>query len=163
MAGVTSHPIVEAIVARFGGARRIVEVGVGRRCEVARALAEALPGARIVATDRDPRAVRSHATCRTVRTVLDDALAPDPCIYVGASVVYAREPPADLLPALQRISDEAGADLVVAPRPEDARMCLAPAWVALDPHNLVFMRPPALHVAASRRTGRAGHSRPMPP
>jgi len=79
----------EAIVARLADATVAVEVAVGTRPDVARALAER--GVDVTATDVSPREVPDGVTF-----VRDDLLDPDLDVYRGADVVYARNLPAEL-------------------------------------------------------------------
>lgn len=67
----------------------LVEVGIGRRTDVARELADR--GCRIVATDVHPR-----ETPAGVGFVLDDVVDPDPAIYADAGAIYALNLPPEL-------------------------------------------------------------------
>ncbi len=74
---------------------RAVEIGIGRRTDPARALAER--GVSVTATDIDDRDVPEG-----VQFVRDDIVDPDPAVYTGADVVYARNLPPELhRPALE--------------------------------------------------------------
>jgi uncharacterized UPF0146 family protein len=68
---------------------RAVEVGVGRRPDVAAALAER--GRTVAATDITERPVPDG-----VRFVRDDVTDPDPTVYAGADLVYALNCPPEL-------------------------------------------------------------------
>ncbi len=67
----------------------LVEVGIGRRTDVARALADR--GCRITATDLHPR-----ETPAGVGFVLDDVTDPDRSIYADAGAIYALNLPPEL-------------------------------------------------------------------
>ncbi|MDS0476706.1 UPF0146 family protein [Natrinema sp. 1APR25-10V2] len=89
----------------LAGYERVVEVGIGRRTETARALADR--GVSVTATDVHERAVPDGVTF-----VRDDVVDPDPTVYAGADAVYARNLPPELhRPALEAARD-AGADFL---------------------------------------------------
>lgn len=77
------------IVARLGGFERAVEVGIGRRTDVAAGLASR--GTRVTATDVVPRAVPAG-----VRFVRDDVTAPDRAVYADADLLYGLNLPGEL-------------------------------------------------------------------
>ncbi|WP_049922031.1 UPF0146 family protein [Halopiger djelfimassiliensis] len=80
-------------------ADHVVEVGIGRRTDLARALTK--KGVSVTATDVYERAVPDG-----VRFVRDDVTDPDPSIYAAADVVYARNLPPELhRPALEVARD----------------------------------------------------------
>ncbi|MHB9288612.1 UPF0146 family protein [Halobacteriales archaeon Cl-PHB] len=78
-----------ALVERLRPFDSVVEVGVGRRPELAGALAES--GVTVTATD-----VRDRPVPDGVRFVRDDVTAPDRSVYAGADAVYALNLPAEL-------------------------------------------------------------------
>lgn len=79
----------------LAGYERAVEIGIGHRSDPARALAER--GVSVTATDIYDRDVPEG-----VRFVRDDIVDPDPAVYAGADVVYARNLPPELhRPALE--------------------------------------------------------------
>ena len=82
-------PTCRAIVGRLSDFERVVEVGIGTRTEVARALADA--GATVTATDVHPRAVPEG-----VRFARDDVTDPDPALYRDADAIYALNLPPEL-------------------------------------------------------------------
>ncbi len=74
---------------------RVVEVGVGRRLDLARALAER--GVTVTATDIYDRDVPAGVTF-----VRDDVVDPEPSVYADADAIYARNLPPELhRPALE--------------------------------------------------------------
>jgi uncharacterized UPF0146 family protein len=80
----------------------VVEVGIGRRTDVAAALADA--GATVTATDVVDRAVPDG-----VRFVRDDVTDPDPGVYRDADAVYALDCPPELHRALRDVARDADA------------------------------------------------------
>lgn len=96
-----SGPIVDRL-ARFD---RVVEVGVGRRPDVASALADR--GVRVTATDVTPRTVPE-----SVAFVLDDVTVPDPDIYADADAVYALDLPPELHRPVAAVAREQDAEFV---------------------------------------------------
>ena len=85
-------PVVERLAAladRGADAGPVVELAVGRRADVASALADR--GFDVVATDLHERSVTASVTF-----VRDDLTDPDPAHYRGASLLYARNLPAEL-------------------------------------------------------------------
>jgi len=78
-----------SLVARLARFDRVVEVGVGRRPEIAAALADR--GVSVTATDVHERWVPDG-----VRFVRDDATDPDRRVYVGADALFARNLPPEL-------------------------------------------------------------------
>ncbi|PSP83379.1 hypothetical protein BRC83_07205 [Halobacteriales archaeon QS_1_68_17] len=79
----------DALAARLRRFDRLVEVGIGRRTDLAAALADA--GATVVATDLRERPVPPGVTF-----VRDDVTDPDPSVYAGADAVYALNLPPEL-------------------------------------------------------------------
>jgi uncharacterized UPF0146 family protein len=78
-----------AVVDLLAGYGRLVEVGVGRRGDVAAALADR--GCEVTATDIHDRGVPSG-----VRFVRDDVTDPDEAVYADADAVYALNCPPEL-------------------------------------------------------------------
>ncbi|MFC7229157.1 UPF0146 family protein [Salinirubellus salinus] len=93
----------EALVARLEGHGRAVEVGVGRRPDVARALAAR--GVDVTATD-----VHERPTPTEVRFVRDDVTDPTLAHYRGAGVVYALNCPPELQRPLVDVARRVGAE-----------------------------------------------------
>lgn len=88
-----------ALVDRLARYDTVVEVGVGRRPDVAAALAER--GVDVTATDVVERAVPSP-----VRFVVDDVTGPDAAVYTGADAVYALNCPPELHRPLRAVARE---------------------------------------------------------
>ncbi|MFC6861990.1 UPF0146 family protein [Halomicroarcula sp. GCM10025817] len=91
-----------ALVSRLEVADRVVEVGVGARPGVAGDLAAA--GVSVTATDIEPRPVPEG-----VRFVVDDVTDPDPSVYAGADVVFARHLPPELHRPVRDVARSVGA------------------------------------------------------
>ncbi|RQG92103.1 hypothetical protein EA473_17775 [Natrarchaeobius chitinivorans] len=83
---------------------RLVEIGIGRRADLAAALAKA--DVAVTATDVYPRAVPDG-----VRFVRDDVVDPDPDVYADAEAVYARNLPPELHRPTLEVAREADATL----------------------------------------------------
>ncbi|MFC6904836.1 UPF0146 family protein [Halalkalicoccus tibetensis] len=83
----------------------LVEVGIGRRTDVARALADR--GRRVTATDVHPR-----ETPDGVLFVLDDVVEPDPAIYDEAGAIYALNLPPELHRPTRDLARRVDADLL---------------------------------------------------
>ena len=83
----------------LAGYERVVEIGIGRRTDLARALADR--GVSVTATDVHDRAVPDGVTF-----VRDDVVDPDPSVYADADAIYARNLPPELhRPALEAARD----------------------------------------------------------
>jgi len=95
----------DALVRRLARYDRVVEVGIGRRTDVAAALAAR--GVGVVATD-----IHDRSTPEGVAFVRDDVTDPDPAVYADADAVYALNAPPELHRALRAVADRADADLL---------------------------------------------------
>ncbi|ELZ20509.1 hypothetical protein C477_06361 [Haloterrigena salina JCM 13891] len=84
---------------------RLVEVGIGRRTDVAAALADR--GVAVTATDVHDRPVPDG-----VRFVRDDIVDPDPAVYAAADAIYALNLPPELHRPALAVAREADADLL---------------------------------------------------
>jgi len=122
--------LVDWIKQNYGDAEKIVEVGVGHRIDVAERISEALPRAEILVTDKDESWVRSRKT-RRIRAVADDVLLPNLNVYRGASLVYSLNPPGEIVPALERLADRIGADLIVVPISDEQHELRKDKWQEL--------------------------------
>ena len=77
------------------GYDRVVEIGIGRRTDLAERLAKA--GVSVTATD-----IYSREVPDGVAFVRDDVVDPDPAVYADADAIYARNLPPELhRPALE--------------------------------------------------------------
>jgi len=87
---------------------RVVEVGVGGRFDVARALAER--GVAVTVTDVDPDALApGGGRPEGVTAVRDDVTDPDPAVYRGGDLVYALRCPPELHGPLAGVAGRVGA------------------------------------------------------
>ncbi|SER26799.1 UPF0146 family protein [Natrinema salaciae] len=84
---------------------QVVEIGIGRRTELARALADR--GVSVTATDVYDRDVPDG-----VGFVRDDVVDPDPSVYAGADAVYARNLPPELHRPALAVARDAEADFL---------------------------------------------------
>jgi len=95
---------IEALADRLSGYDRLVEIGIGRRPDLAAALAER--DRPVVATDVYVRPVPEG-----VRFVRDDVTDPDPAVYADADAIYALNLPPELHRPALAVAREADADL----------------------------------------------------
>ena len=122
--------LVDWIKQNYGDVKKIIEVGVGHRIEVAERISEALPHAEIIVTDKDESWVRSRKPGR-IRTVADDVLLPNLNLYRGASLIYSLNPPGEIIPALEQLADRVGADLLVVPISDEQHELRLDNWQEL--------------------------------
>lgn len=99
----------------YAESEKVVEVGVGRRDETARALSEA--GFEVVATDT--RGVEDDV-CEGVEFVHDDVASPDTRVYEGASLVYSLRPPYEIHAEVDGVARSVGADTLLYPLADEA-------------------------------------------
>ena len=95
----------EYIIANYGDASLIVEVGVGGFLLVALTLQEHL-NMDIIMTDIKPY----HD-----EVVVDDITNPDLNIYEDATLIYSIRPPEELQKHIIMVSESVGADLIIKP------------------------------------------------
>jgi uncharacterized UPF0146 family protein len=93
------------LVTRLSDRDRVVEVGIGRRPEVARRLAAC--GVAVTATD-----LHDRPTPEGVRFVRDDVTDPDPDVYAGTDAVYACHCPPELQRPAREAARSAGASFL---------------------------------------------------
>jgi len=93
----------DAIADRLAAYERMVEVGVGRRPDVAAALADR--GTTVTATDVHERKVPPG-----VAFAVDDVTAPDLSLYADADAIYALNCPPELHRPLRDVARAVGAD-----------------------------------------------------
>lgn len=92
----------EAIVDRLAR-ERVIEVGIGRRTDVAGALVER--GTAVVATDVYPQEVPEG-----VEFVIDDVVSPTCSVYEGADLLYALNLPPELHRPARDVARRVGAE-----------------------------------------------------
>ncbi|WP_254521422.1 UPF0146 family protein [Natrinema caseinilyticum] len=95
----------ESMVGYLADYERVIEIGIGRRTDLARALAER--GVSVTATDVYDRDVPVE-----VQFVRDDVVDPDSSIYADADAVYARNLPPELHRPALAVARDADADLL---------------------------------------------------
>lgn len=122
---------------------RVLEVGAGRRLDVAVALAGAFPDAEVLMTDRKapdlPAGVPGNVRAAAL-DLEDGADAPGSAggSPLDADVVVAVRLPPELWPAAEALADRLGAPLVVHPLPEET-----PPEAYEQVHPGVYVRRPA--------------------
>ena len=97
-----SRRTVLALIEHLERHERLVEVGVGRRSDVAAGLADR--GRTVTATDVHERSVPEG-----VRFVLDDVTDPDEAVYAGADALYALNLPPELHRPLVALAERVNA------------------------------------------------------
>lgn len=102
---VDRNPDTSALVDRLTRYDRAVEIGVGRRPDVASSLTAC--GVAVTATDIHPRPVPPN-----VRFVIDDVVDPDVSVYTDADVLYARHFPPELHRPARAVAAATGAPLL---------------------------------------------------
>ncbi len=111
----------------YSHARKIVEVGVGHRIDVAIQVKTRLPNAEVVVTDNDESWVRAHRTPK-VKAVVDDVSNPKLAIYEGAELIYSLHSPVELVPSLVRLANLVGADLLLVPVTDEQEVFHGSQW-----------------------------------
>ncbi|MHB8603967.1 MAG: UPF0146 family protein [Thermoplasmatota archaeon] len=102
-----AHELPPALTTLARGARKIVEVGVGRVWATALAMKAIAPRAEIVVTD-----VRADALAgapRDLVAVVDDVTRPTLSLYDGAAIVYGVRLPEELQVPTARLARKIGA------------------------------------------------------
>ena len=122
--------LVDWVKQNYRDAEKIIEVGVGHRINVAERISEALPHATILVTDKDESWVRSRRPGR-IRAVADDVLLPNLNVYRGASLMYSINPPGEIIPALEKLADRVGADLLLVPISDEQHELREDKWQQL--------------------------------
>ncbi len=95
----------DAVVATLASATTVVEVAIGKRTDIAAALADR--GVAVMATD-----VRDRTTPEGVRFVRDDLTDPDASLYRGAEILFAQNLPAELQRPTLELAETVGAKFV---------------------------------------------------
>ncbi len=122
--------LVDWVKQNYSDARKIIEVGVGHRIDVAERISKALPRAEILVTDKDESWVRSRESGR-IRAIADDVMFPSLKLYQGASLVYCLHPPGEILPGLEKVANGVGADLLIVPISDEGHGLPQNKWRAL--------------------------------
>jgi len=128
--------LVDWIRQNYSDARKIIEIGVGHRIEVAERISQALPLAEVLVTDKDEAWVRSRIPGR-IKAIADDVMFPSLTLYRGASLVYSLHPPGELLPALESLASRVGADLLIVPISDEQHDLQRDKWQELVIHGRI--------------------------
>jgi uncharacterized protein len=102
------------VAENYASAKKIVEVGVGHRIDVAINVKTRLPNAEVIVTDKNESWIRSHRSSK-VKALVDDVVSPRLAVYEGAGLIYSLQPPVELVPSLVKLVEKIGADLLVVP------------------------------------------------
>jgi len=142
---------VRYIKENYSGARKIVEVGVGHRIDVALMVKLYIPNAEVIVTDKDEKWIRTRKTPK-VRAVADDVAFPSMPVYEGAGLIYSLQPPLELVPSMIELAGKVSADLLIAPLRDEqeafhranwskvVREGRTVGWVLVARHNTRFSR-----------------------
>lgn len=106
MSTIEYKDIAQFICDNYSG-RKVIEVGVGRRHEVAQMINGCVD---LTVTDIEPVAHGSG-----VRFVMDDVFEPDMDIYMNAGLIYSIRPPIEMQGAIGVIAEQVGSDMVIRP------------------------------------------------
>lgn len=151
MAQVVFENFVRYIKENYSGARKIVEVGVGHRIDVALMVKLYIPTAEVIVTDKDEKWIRTRKTPK-VRAVADDVAFPSMPVYEGAGLIYSLQPPLELVPSMIELAGKVSADLLIAPLRDEqeafhranwskvVREGRTVGWVLAARHNTRFSR-----------------------
>ena len=115
------------VAENYSHTRKIVEVGVGHRIDVAIQVKTRLPDAEVVVTDNDESWVRAHRTPK-VKAVVDDVSNPKLALYEGAGLIYSLHPPVELVPSLVSLANLVGADLLLVPVTDEQEVFHGSQW-----------------------------------
>jgi uncharacterized protein len=115
------------VAENYAAAKKIVEVGVVHRIDVANDVKTRLPNVEVIVTDSDQACIRNHRA-QSVRAVVDDVLRPRLTLYSGAGLVYSIQPPVELLPSLVRLARRVDADLLVVPIMDEQEAFQDASW-----------------------------------
>jgi len=151
LAQVVFENLVRYIKENYSGARKIVEVGVGHRIDVALMVKLYIPTAEVIVTDKDEKWIRTRKTPK-VRAVADDVAFPSMPVYEGAGLIYSLQPPLELVPSMIELAGKVSADLLIAPLHDEqeafhranwskvVREGRTVGWVLAARHNTRFSR-----------------------
>jgi uncharacterized protein len=117
----------EFVAENYSSAKKIVEVGVGHRIDVAIDVKNRLPNTEVVVTDQEESWIRNHRLLK-VKAVIDDIVNPRLAVYAGAGLVYSIQPPVELVPSLVSLSSRIRADLFVVPIMDEQEAFQTHGW-----------------------------------
>lgn len=111
------------IIKTYGKALKIVEVGVGRFCEIAVELKRRLPKVEVVVTDINIEMLsQARRRYSILKVVQDNVIRPNIEVYKDAELIYSIRAPPELWPALVELANRVQADLMVRPLPTETPM-----------------------------------------
>jgi uncharacterized protein len=119
--------LVRYIKENYSTARKIVEVGVGHRIDIAMMVKLYLPDVELIVTDNDEKWVRGRKTPK-VRAVADDVRFPVLSVYEGARLIYSLHPPLELVPSMIELAGNVSADLLIAPLKDEQEAFHRTSW-----------------------------------
>lgn len=130
---------VEYVTENYRGAKKIVEVGVGRFPKVAIEIKRALPSTEVVVVDSNPETI-SEIKCifPALRAVQDDVQKPNVQMYAGADLIYSIRPPLELWSHLIDVSKYSHSDLIIKPL-HDELPSVAPEFQLVNFRNSSFL------------------------
>lgn len=116
---------VDYIVKTYGRALKIVEVGVGRFCEVAVEIKRRLPHVEVVVTDVNVETVREvRQMYPMLKVAQDNVTNPNISSYTNANLVYSIRAPPELWLELMDLAQRVHADLIIRPLPTETPVTL---------------------------------------
>jgi uncharacterized UPF0146 family protein len=119
--------LVEYVRENYSRARKIVEIGVGSRIDVAERIKKQLPLTDVLVTDKDEAWVQRHKTGQ-VRPVADDVMFPQTRIYESAGLIYSIHPPVEIVASIAELVSRIGADLLIVPRSDEQEAFHTADW-----------------------------------
>lgn len=134
--------LIRYIIQNYRNARKIVEVGVGHRIDIAIMVKMYLPDTEVTVTDKDESWVRTRRTKR-VRAVADDVMFPSLPIYEGAALIYSLHPPPELVQPLESLAAKIQADLIIVPVSDEQETLQRGNWkrIVVEGHTSGWVLP----------------------
>ncbi len=117
-----SNDVVEYILKKYSKASKIVEIGIGSEESVFSTLKQ-MGGFELTAVD----------SSKSQKGILDNIFEPEISIYQGAELLYSIRPSPEMIPAIRKIGEKVGADVLIRPLSTDA--CHKPAQMKLVNHG----------------------------
>jgi len=119
--------LVDWVKQNYSDAKKIIEIGVGHRIDVAEQISKALPKTEILVTDTNELWLRSRKPDR-IRAVADDVMFPSLNLYEGASLIYSLHPPGEIVQAMEKLANGIGADLLIVPISDERHDLPQDSW-----------------------------------
>ncbi len=147
----------------YQGARKVVEVGVGHRIDIAIEVKMRLPETEVIITDNDEKWVRTRRTPK-VRAVADDVTYPSLPVYEGAGLIYSLNPPLELVLPMIELARKVGADLLIAPLKDEQEAFERADWnkVVREGRTVGWVLPAAENTRFSREMYRRANTLNLP-